>query len=219
MTRQEEKAIAIQVPASEIALDGIFVGGDPPDPPGAVIAPPHPLFGGSMTSPVVGELAHACKRAGYANIRFDWRGVGASAGQPSGEVADADADCAAALAYLAETVPGPLLAAGYSFGAAAALRVAQRCRRVRRLVLVAPPTQFLDRTALEAFPGRALFVTGARDAISSATELEAIAGDDPRRRLEIVAEADHFFMTGLRELGQIAADWLGAEPSPQAGAS
>jgi alpha/beta superfamily hydrolase len=219
VTRQEEKAIAIQVPASDIALDGIFVRGDPPEPPGAVIAPPHPLFGGSMTSPVVGELAYACKRAGYATIRFDWRGVGASAGQPSGEPADADADYAAALTYLEETVPGPLLAAGYSFGAAAAVRVAQHHRRVRRLVLIAPPTQFLDRAALEAFRGSALFVSGGRDAISSATDLEEIAGDDSRRRLEIVAEADHFFMTGLRELGQIAADWLGAGRLPRVDAS
>jgi hypothetical protein len=213
VTRQDEKAIAIQIPGSGIALDGIFIRADVAEAPGAVIAPPHPLFGGSMSSPVVGELAYACKRAGYATIRFDWRGVGASAGQPSGEATDADADYAAALAYLEETVPGPLVAAGYSFGAAAAVRIARLHPRVRRLVLVAPPTEILDRVALEAFRGSALIVAGARDAISSTAELEEIAGDDRRRHLESVADADHFFMTGLTELGHIAADWLGADRS------
>lgn len=210
MTRQEEKAITIQVPGSEIVLDGIFIRSGDPEPPGAVLAPPHPLFGGSMTSPVLGELAYACKQAGYASIRFDWRGVGASSGAPSGEPADADADYRAALAYLEETVPGPLLAAGYSFGAAAALRVAGLHRRVRRLLLVAPPVDHLDRCALAEFRGSALLVTGERDGLSPLAALEALAGQDPRRRVECVAEADHFFAVGLAALGRIAAGWLGA---------
>ncbi|HEY5657160.1 MAG TPA: alpha/beta fold hydrolase [Myxococcota bacterium] len=210
MTRQEEKAIAIQVPASDLVLDGIFIRGGDPEPAGAVIAPPHPLFGGSMASPVLGELAYACKQAGYASIRFDWRGVGASAGSASGEAADADADYRAALAYLEETVPGPLVAAGYSFGAAAALRVAGLHPRVRRLLLVAPPIDHLDREALAKFRGSALIVAGARDALSPVSALEEIAGDDPRRRVERIAEADHFFGVGLAELGRVAASWLGA---------
>ncbi len=214
MTRQEEKPITIQVPESEIVLDGIFIRGGEPEPAGAVLAPPHPLFGGSMTSPVLGELAYACKRAGYASIRFDWRGVGASAGAPSGEPAEADADYRAALAYLEETVPGPLVAAGYSFGAAAALRVAHLHPRVRRLLLVAPPLDHLDRNALAAFRGSALLVAGERDALSPVAALEALAGEDPRRRVERVAEADHFFGAGLSALGRVAAGWLGAPREP-----
>ena len=208
MARQEEKPITIQVPESEIVLDGIFIRSGDPEPAGAVLAPPHPLYGGSMTSPVLGELAYACKRAGYASIRFDWRGVGASAGALSGESADADADYRAALAYLEETVPGPLVAAGYSFGAVAALRVARLHPRVRRLLLVAPPLDHLDRDALAAFRGSALLVTGERDALSPVAALEALAGEDPRRRVESVAEADHFFAVGLAALGRVAAGWL-----------
>src|ERR1700752_3812022 len=140
MARLEEKATVIAVPGSELVLEGIFINGRGGDEEcGALVAPPHPLYGGSMTSPVVGEVAFGCQRAGCATLRFEWRGVGASAGRPSGDAADADADYAAALAHLADTVTGSLLAAGYSFGAAAALRVAHRHPRVRRLVLVAPP--------------------------------------------------------------------------------
>jgi len=216
VTRQEEKAITIQIAESEIVLDGIFIRGGDAEPPGALIAPPHPLYGGSMASPVVGEIAYACKRAGYATVRFDWRGVGASAGRISGEPAEADVDYAAALTYLEDTVPGPLLAAGYSFGAAAAVRIARRHPRVRRLLLVAPPADGLDWAALEAFRGSAVIVVGERDAISSAAEFEKRIGDDRRRRLETVADADHFFIRGLGKLGHVVVDWLGADRSSAA---
>jgi len=208
MSRQEDKPIAIALPDSGGALEGIFSAGIGEEPGGAVIAPPHPLYGGSMDSPVVVELAWACKRAGYATLRFNWRGVGASFGAPSGEAADADADYGAALDTLAETVPGVLIAAGYSFGAAAAVR-AVASPRVRRLLLVSPPPALLDAEALAAFAGRALALVGDQDPLVPATELaERFAGE--RRGLEVIAGADHFFGAGLGEIGRRAAAWLGA---------
>jgi uncharacterized protein len=211
VTRQEEKPINIALAGSELVLDGIFVRGDGPEPGGALLAPAHPLFGGSMASPVLGELAYACKRAGYASVRFDWRGVGASAGQPSGEADQADADFGAALAYLEETVQGPLLVAGYSFGAAAALRAAGRQRRVRRLILVAPAPAEIDVAALRAFRGSALLIAGERDTLAPVSALEALVGEDPRCRVAPIPEADHFFARGLVELGHVVARWLGAD--------
>lgn len=206
MTRQLDKMIAIGLPGAEWALEGVYARGDGDG--GAVIAPPHPLYGGSMDSPVVAELAWACHRAGWASVRFNWRGTGASGGAPSGDAADADADYAAALAHLADTVSGPLVAAGYSFGAAAALRAAARAPRVRRLVLVAPPPALLDAAALAAFRGRVLAIVGERDALAPAAEVTALVGDDPRHRVEGIAEADHFFGHGLAEIGRTAREWL-----------
>ena len=211
MTRQEDKPIAIALPGSEGALEGIFVRGAGDEPGGAVVAPPHPLYGGSMDSPVVAELCWACKRAGYATVRFNWRGVGASAGASSGEAAVADADYAAALEYLAETVPGPLMAAGYSFGAAAAVRAAAANPRVRRLLLVAPPPALLDAERLADFPGRALALVGDGDALAPVAELEPLFEAD-RRRLARIAGADHFFGAGLGEISRLAGDWLGPAP-------
>jgi alpha/beta superfamily hydrolase len=135
----QEKMVAIALGDGGESLEGIYLAGASGDDRGAVIAPPHPLYGGSLESPVVAELAFACHRHGIATLRFNWRGVGASAGEASGDAAIADEDYAAALAHLAETVPGALLACGYSFGSAAAVRAAERSPRVRRLVLVAPP--------------------------------------------------------------------------------
>ena len=209
MTRQEDKMIAIAMPGEEWALEGIFIRGEGEEPGGGVIAPPHPLYGGSMDSPVVTELTWALKQTEYATVRFNWRGVGASGGTASGEVTDADADYGAALAYLEETASGPLVAAGYSFGAATAVRVARANPRVRRLLLVAPPPALLDAEALAGFRGRALAIVGDTDSFAPLDELRALWGDDDRRRLEIIPGADHFFGSGLAEISTLAKAWLG----------
>jgi hypothetical protein len=200
--------VAIALAEGRLALDGIFAAAPTRSAGGAVIAPPHPLYGGSMDSPVVSELAYACEKVGIASLRFNWRGVGGSAGEPSGEVADADADYRATLSYLEETVPGPVVACGYSFGAAAALRVAVARPRVARLILVSPPLALLDGTALTRFAGPALLMTGENDAFAPPAGLEQILSSVPRARLEVLPEADHFFMLGLAELGRAASAWL-----------
>jgi alpha/beta superfamily hydrolase len=128
-------------PEEGLVLEGLHLcageaeGGDRP---GAVIAPPHPLYGGSMESPVVTELADACERSAIESLRFNWRGVGASAGQVSGDIDSGIADYAAALDWIEESVGGPITACGYSFGAAVAVRAAAARPRVRRLLLVSP---------------------------------------------------------------------------------
>ena len=78
-TRQEERMVTIALPEGG-SLEGIFIAGAPGSSQGAVIAPPHPLYGGSIESPVLNEIAYACTKAGIANLRFNWRGVGASTG-------------------------------------------------------------------------------------------------------------------------------------------
>ena len=206
--KREERQVAIPMRGGDLVLAGIFVAGAPGVDAGAVIAPPHPLYGGSMESPVVAELAHACGRAGLATLRFDWRGVGGSAGTPSGAAGDADEDYAAALEHLAETVAGPLAACGYSFGAAAALRAAARSPRVREAILVAPPPALLGQAPLAAVR-RVLVVAGEQDRIAPPEALRALVADLRSASLAVVPEADHFFAAGLAEIGRAAARWLG----------
>ena len=209
MTIALDKMIAIAMPGAPWALEGIFTGVDRTDPGGAVVAAPHPLYGGSMDSPVVAELSWACQNAGYASVRFNWRGVGASGGEPNGEAELADADYAAALAYLEETVSGPVLAAGYSFGACAAVRVARKSPRVRRLVRVAPPPALLDADALAGFRGSALIVVGSSDSFAPTAELAQLLGASDRRRLAVIPDADHFFASGLADISRHVRQWLG----------
>src|SRR5512133_3263712 len=79
----------------------------------AVIAHPHPLFGGTMENKVVQTLARAFVQAGGVARRFNFRGVGATEGthdEGRGELQDM-------LAVVASEAPaGPLALAGFSFG-------------------------------------------------------------------------------------------------------
>ena len=102
----------------------------------AVIAHPHPLFGGTMQNKVVQTLARAFVQCGWRAVRFNFRGVGASAGtydEGRGEAQDM-------LAVVEQVAPqGPLALAGFSFGAFVTSHVAQTLVTVRsldKLVLV-----------------------------------------------------------------------------------
>ncbi len=102
----------------------------------AVIAHPHPLFGGTMQNKVVQTLARAFVQSGWQAVRFNFRGVGASVGrydEGQGEAADM-------LQVIAQVAPeGPLALAGFSFGAFVTSHVAQALghqRPPQQLVLV-----------------------------------------------------------------------------------
>jgi hypothetical protein len=161
-----------------------------------------------MESPVATEVGMAASDAGYASLRFNWRGVGASAGSPSGEMQDADVDYRAALEFMQESVEGPILACGYSWGALAASRIGIGSKRVRKLVLIAPPPAMLDSAALAESGLGLLVVAGDCD--------DYVAIDSLREALDEVAEAslivlegvDHFFMTGLADVGRGVRGWL-----------
>jgi hypothetical protein len=206
----QEKMVTITLGDSGDSLEGIYLAGATGDDRGAVIAPPHPLYGGSMESPVVAEVAFACHRAGIATLRFNWRGVGASAGEPSGADAIADQDYAAALAQLAENVPGALFACGYSFGSTAAVRAAERTPRVRRLVLVAPPPQLIAPARIAALRAPTLLVTGDCDGFVPVPALQSGLATAPNVTLRVLPGVDHFFASGLGALGRELSEWLGA---------
>jgi alpha/beta superfamily hydrolase len=189
-------------------LEGVFQAGASLAAPGLLLAPPHPLYGGSLESPVLSELAFAAAKVGLASLRFNWRGVGASAGEPSGAADDADVDYGSALDQLAETVSGPIVAGGYSFGSAAAVRAARAGARVDRLLLVAPPPALIAPAAIAASGLPALVLVGEYDTIAPARDLAAAFEGAPQIALHVVPHADHFFGEGLAELTRIAAEWL-----------
>ena len=102
----------------------------------AVIAHPHPLFGGTMQNKVVQTLARAFMQSGWRAVRFNFRGVGASEGtydEGRGEAADM-------FQVIAQVAPeGPLALAGFSFGAFVTSHVVQALgdrRPPQQLVLV-----------------------------------------------------------------------------------
>jgi len=198
------KQVRIPVPADGIELEG-RVGVTPLS---AVVAPPHPLYGGHLSNPVVGALCEGLARRGIGALAFNWRGVGASAGQRSGDPGVAAADYAAALAYVKASAASPLpwVAAGYSFGAATALSVAASDPSVREAVVVAPPIAMLaSAPRFGAGACRVTVIAAAHDDFAPIEELRAAFAGVEGARIVIVEGADHFFSSGGLEVIAAAA--------------
>src|SRR5262245_26963141 len=85
---------------------------------GVVLCHPHPLYGGSMLTPVILTVEAAFRAAKFTTLAFNFRGVGASEGT-HGEGRTEVEDVQGALAHLRTTldgVPRLVAVAGYSFG-------------------------------------------------------------------------------------------------------
>lgn len=187
------------------ALEGAWLG----DAGGgvAVVAPPHPMMGGHLSNPVVATLAEGIVAAHHRALRFNFRGVGESYGEPSGDPNEADEDFRAAMATAA-TSGLPLVAAGYSFGAAAALRAASADRRVRAVVAVAPPVALVGEVALEHLGENLTIIAAERDPFAPVDSLRIFATAAPRARFEVVRGADHFFASGLGQIAKLSKEAL-----------
>ncbi len=131
----------------------------------AVVAHPHPLHGGAMTNKVVQTLARAAVLAGLTAVRFNFRGVGGSEGvydEGRGELDDLLA------VVQAEAPDGPLVLAGFSFGAFVTTHAIERLlaggRAVRHAVLVGTATSRFDARPIAAeLHARTLVVHGEAD--------------------------------------------------------
>ena len=130
----------------------------------AIIAHPHPLFGGTMDNKVVQTLARAFVQCGWRAVRFNFRGVGASQGEHDegrGETEDF-------LAVVRQCAPdGPLALAGFSFGSfvmSQALQALWATRGIEKLVFVgAAASRFQLATLPPEAHGRTLVVHGEHD--------------------------------------------------------
>lgn len=125
----------------------------------AVVCHPHPQHGGTLDNKVVTTVARAFVQCGWRAVRFNFRGIGGSAGawdDGRGEIEDALA-VAAAMA----TAGQPLALAGFSFGAYVASHAAV-ARRPARLVLIAPATA---NFVVAAVPADTLVVHGEADEV------------------------------------------------------
>lgn len=197
--------MTIEVEPGALVLEGLWQAGSGR---AGVIAPPHPQYGGSLDNPVVSEIAFALESAGCASLRFNWRGVGASQGLPTGDWQAADADFGAAVDQLDRSVEVPLIGAGYSFGAATALRFALEQRRLESLILVAPPVSMLRNLAIDRFSGPIRVIVGDEDEFAPADQLSEVIASLSNARLEVIQGVDHFFggpgLTEVRRLVLLA---------------
>ncbi len=180
----------------------------------AVIAHPHPLFGGTMDNKVVQTLARAFVQTGWQAVRFNFRGVGASQGQYDqgvGELHDF-------LAVVAQCAPqadgaGGLALAGFSFGAFVASQAAEQLaseRFVAKLVLVGTATSRFEvaPVATDLHP-RTLVIHGEED--DTVPLADVLAWARPQKLpVTVIPGVEHFFHGQLPLLRGLVARHLDA---------
>jgi uncharacterized protein len=173
-----------------------------------VICHPHPLHGGTLENKVVHTLARTFQEAGAATVRFNFRGVGASEGEFAGGAGESD-DASAIVAWGRNRWPGaPLWLAGFSFGAAIAIRIAA-ARDAALLVSVAPAVQRVDLSGIGMPKCPWLIVQGDADDVVPHTEVQAWAAQFAAgSTLVLVPGVGHFFHGRLHELKAAVSSFL-----------
>jgi len=166
----------------------------------AVCCHPHPLFGGALTNKVIHTVARAFVAAGVPALRFNFRGVGASAGlhdEGRGETAD----LIAVAGWLRQRHPDAALwLAGFSFGAWVSLRAA-RTLSPARLVSVAPPVGRWDFSGILRPECPWLLVQGDADELLDAAVVTDWAHAlSPDVQVALLPGASHFFHGRLHEV-------------------
>ena len=167
-----------------------------------VIAHPLPTHGGEMRNPLVAGIARACAQRGWSALRFNFRGVGASAGTWSGGRDEAE-DVGATVAHARALAPGlPLGLVGYSFGALMSLKWLASGGRVDALVLVGLPLRSVTGrdNDLPPVPDGTLVVAAERDQFGTAADLRERF---PKARIAEVRGTDHFFVGHRDEMARL----------------
>ena len=172
-----------------------------------VVAHPLPTHGGTMRNPLVASLARAVAARGFYALRFNFRGVGLSAGEWTGgreewhDVADAVAHARATFPELRVGVTA------FSFGALMTLRWIEEGGHADGIALVGVPLRSasLAPQDLPPVPAGTFIVAAERDQFGNTAELRRAI---PQARIVEVTGVDHFFVGRRDEVGRLVADEL-----------
>ena len=177
----------------------------------AVVAHPHPLFGGTMDNKVVTTIARAFYDADAATYRFNFRGVGASAGAHD-EGRGETRDMLAVIAHVQSLHPGlPLWLAGFSFGGAVTLAASEHIQAAE-MVLVAPALERLSKWKEISNgqqdhtrpPETTIIIHGEKD--QTVPLADSMNWARPRNiPVVVVPDADHFFHLRLHIIKRLVS--------------
>ncbi len=178
----------------------------------ALLCHPHPLYGGTMNNRVIYRVGKGAVEAGFAALRFNFRGVGASTGsydKGAGERKDA----AALMEWLKQRYPHlPLALVGFSFGAWVGLQVACHDPRVQALVGLGVPLNSYDFEFLIDNDKPSLYIVGTRDEFCPRDQMELLARRLPQTSaVSWVEGADHFFTHQVDQVQSRVRDFLHAQ--------
>ncbi|NWG31869.1 MAG: alpha/beta hydrolase [Rhodocyclaceae bacterium] len=176
----------------------------------ALIAHPHPLYGGTADNKVVTTLARTFRELGCVALRPNFRGVGASEGEHDHGVGETE-DLLVVHSWARQRFGAglPVYLAGFSFGAYVVTRLAQKLATVgdpaQRLVLVGTAAGFIEglrRYETAAVPPETIVIHGAKDETVPLANVLAWAEplDLP---VVVIPGADHFFHRRLHLIRDI----------------
>lgn len=189
-------------------LEAVYEAPSEIDPAGAVVVcHPHPQHGGTMHNKVAHTLARAFVRLGFAALRFNFRGTENSEGRFDEGVGELD-DALVAIAWMRAKLPDVALwLAGFSFGAAIAVRAAVE-EDIDGLISVAPAVSRFA-TGLDGQPQCPwLIVQGDADELVSVDEtIEWVNSLSPGPELIVLRDAEHFFHGRLGDLRQAVTEF------------
>ena len=175
----------------------------------AIVCHPHPSYGGTMTNKVVHMLAKSFNAVGMPALRFNYRGVGASAGGYDEGEGETD-DAVAVSDWARQRWPrAELWLAGFSFGGAVAIRAAVK-RAPRGLITVAPAVRRVSVSTQQLPTCPWLLIQGDQDELVDAADIQRwAAGLASPPQLVLLPGVDHFFHGRLNQLRDVVIDWLG----------
>jgi alpha/beta superfamily hydrolase len=188
--------------------------------PMALVLHPHPnpegeiAHRGTMNNKVTYALFHTLAKAGYATLRFNFRGVGKSQGaydKGEGELADA----AAAMDWLQSqnTEAQYAVVAGFSFGSWIAMQLLMRRPEIYRFIAVAPPANKYDFTFLAPCPSSGMMLLGDQDDLVTESSVRQLATKLSRQKgikvdYRLLSGVDHYFTNRLDDLVYNVSDYL-----------
>jgi alpha/beta superfamily hydrolase len=193
-------------------LEALLNEGHSDAPYSALVCHPHPLYGGTMHTKAVYHTAKALNGFGFPVLRFNFRGVGRSAGEHAeghGEVEDVRT----ALDWLDSEFHRPIIAAGFSFGAAVNMKASCPDPRVSAIISLGTPISAEGREYQYRFLSDCtkpkLFLSGGNDQYGARPDLEHMFSHvaDPKR-LVFVDKADHFFEGHLPAMRTELERWI-----------
>jgi uncharacterized protein len=172
----------------------------------AIIAHPHPLYGGTMDNKIVHIIFNTLLESGFLCVKFNFRGVKRSEGvhdHGKGEIDD--------IISVVETVrdqftvqSDPLLLAGFSFGGAIQAHVAQQLNP-QNLILVAPSVTNLNAPPVTQYCTNTLIIHGDQDEIVPLQSILAWA-EPQSLPVVVIPGAAHFFHGNLLIIKRIILD-------------
>lgn len=174
----------------------------------ALVAHPHPLFGGTMENKVVQTLARSVVSLGYITVRMNFRGVGQSEGVHDAGLGETD-DMESLLQHMRQTYPDlPLVLAGFSFGTFVQSRLNQRLlaaqQSVQKLILVGAAA---GKWAMPDIPQDTILIHGELDdTIPLSAVFEWLRPQDIP--VVVIPGADHFFHKRLPLIKKIVTEQL-----------